>query len=557
MQHSLALSEIDYLKILDELDDALLITDTLYRIVEANRSACNLYGYTRHQLCRMRLADLTAGEGRHKRSNGSLFQVDLTEHSIVPGPGQPLLTIVRIREITVPHPPRLYKDLVETGPTLIARILPDTTLVFANDRFFQYFGLDRDTALGQKFAELPPDESSCRFLRSHFAAFTDHPQISINDGLVVSAGGEQRWVQFTESPILDEAGQLLEIQIIALDIHDQKMAQLQLQQSEAKYRAIMDQSNEGIILMDLFSGQIREVNRRVTDICGFSAEELLSLTNHELSTESLEEAREAGLKLKYDATLPAETIRLNTKDGRTVEVDRMGKRLDIGGQTMALFSVRDVSEKRQIESRLRLQTAELEKRVEQLQKAWSQTIDVLAAASEAKDPYTSGHQKRVARLSVAIGREIGLSEDQLTGLRMAALIHDIGKITVPADILSKPGLLSNLERQMVQLHVTAGYDLLRNLDLPWNVADVVLQHHERLDGSGYPAGLSGDAILFKSRILSVADVVEAMSYHRPYRPALGIEEGLAEIRREKGVLYDHQVVEACLNLFLDKKFTLS
>lgn len=449
-----------------------------------------------------------------------------------------------------------YRELVETGPALIVRILPDTTITFANERFCQYAGLERDSVIGLKYVDLPPDAATREALRDHFAAYILEPQNTVREGLITNARHEQHWLQFTESPIFDSSGNLREIQILALDIHESKLAQLRLQQSEAKYRAIMDQSNEGIILMDFISGQILEVNRKVSEMTGFSPEELLAFTNFELSVETPEQARAAGLKLKYDAILPSENIRLNVKGGGTVEVDRLGKRLDIEGNAVALFSVRDVSEKRQIESRLLQQTEELKKRVDQLQKAWSQTIDVLAAASEAKDPYTSGHQKRVAALAMGLGHELGLPEDQLTGLRMAALIHDIGKITVPADILSKPGILSNLERQMVELHVTAGYDLLRNLDLPWNVADVVLQHHERLDGNGYPGKLKGDDILFKSRILAVADVVEAMSSHRPYRPALGIVEALAEIRRGRGLVYDPQVVDACLSLFLDKNFSL-
>lgn len=551
----------DFLHILDELDDAILIIDHRQQIIEANRPACNLYGYTRHQLCRLSLPELAEGN-RQRRSNGSLFVADIIRRPLLLAVGAKPVTVVKVRDITkataaAAISPATYQDLIENGLSLVIRIMPDTTLTFVNDRFCRYFGLHRDIALGRRFSDLLLDADDREFIRDYFASYADRPKNTIVDRMMTCASGERRWLQFTESPIVDAAQNLRQLQLVALDIHEQKSAQIRLQQSEAKYRAIMDQANEGIILMDLFSGQIREVNKRISEICGFNAAELLSFTNYELSTETPDEAREAGLKLKYDAILPSETIRLNTRGGGTVEVDRMGKRLDIDGQVMALFSVRDVSEKRRIEAQLRQQTDELKKRVDQLQKAWSQTIDVLAAASEAKDPYTSGHQKRVAQLAEAIGQGLGLSEEQLTGLRMAALIHDIGKITVPADILSKPGILSNLERQMVQLHVTAGYDLLKNLDLPWNVAQVVLQHHERLDGSGYPAGLRADEILFKSRILAVADVVEAMSSHRPYRPALGIETGLAEIRREKGSLYDPLVVDACLRVFMDKNFVLA
>jgi len=147
-----------------------------------------------------------------------------------------------------------------------------------------------------------------------------------------------------------------------------------------------------------------------------------------------------------------------------------------------------------------------------------------------------------------------MSEDDLTGLRMAAMIHDIGKINVPGELLSKPGLLSPLERQLINTHANAGYTILKELDLPWDVAQVVKQHHERCDGSGYPDGLKQDQIKYSARILAVADVVEAMASHRPYRPALGIERALAEIEQGAGIAYDEMVAAACLTLFRERGF---
>jgi putative nucleotidyltransferase with HDIG domain len=183
-----------------------------------------------------------------------------------------------------------------------------------------------------------------------------------------------------------------------------------------------------------------------------------------------------------------------------------------------------------------------------------QTVETMAGLVEARDPYTAGHQQRVTYLACAIAAEMGLDPDRLQGLRVACFLHDIGKIVVPADILSKPGKISEMEFNIIKAHPQVGIDILKKIHFPWPVAQIVFQHHERLDGSGYPAGLKGEEILLESRILAVADVVEAMASHRPYRAALGIDKALEEISGMKGVLYDPEVVDACLKLFTGKGF---
>ena len=207
---------------------------------------------------------------------------------------------------------------------------------------------------------------------------------------------------------------------------------------------------------------------------------------------------------------------------------------------------------------LALHDIELEeerKRAKQkLQKTLEETIYALASAIEMRDPYTAGHQKRVTKLACAIAKEMGLSKEQIEGIRMAGLIHDIGKISIPSEILTKPGKLNDLEYSLIKTHPQAGYNILKGIEFPWPVAQIVLQHHERMDGSGYPQGLCGKDILLEAGILAVADVVEAMSSHRPYRPAYGIDKALEEISKNKGILYDPEVVNACLRLFNQKGF---
>ena len=185
------------------------------------------------------------------------------------------------------------------------------------------------------------------------------------------------------------------------------------------------------------------------------------------------------------------------------------------------------------------------------------TIHAMAATLETRDPYTAGHQRRVAELAVAIARELGFPEEEIQGIHLAGIVHDLGKISVPAEILSKPGRLTDLEYQIVKTHVQAGYDILKGIDFPWPIANLVLQHHERLDGSGYPHGLKDKEIMPGARILAVADTVEPMASHRPYRPGLGIAAALKEIAKNRGTLYDAAVVDACEKLFKEKGYKLS
>ncbi len=197
---------------------------------------------------------------------------------------------------------------------------------------------------------------------------------------------------------------------------------------------------------------------------------------------------------------------------------------------------------------------ELKQTTEKLVKALEDTIQAMAMIIEMKDPYTAGHQRRVTQLACAIAKKMGLSEDQISALHLAGLIHDVGKVHVPAEILANPDGLSEAEFSIIKTHPSVGYEILKAIEFPRPIAQIVHQHHERMDGSGYPSGLSGEDILLEARILAVADVVEAMSSHRPYRPALGIDRALSEITQKKAVLYDANVVDTCLWLFTEKSF---
>ena len=299
---------------------------------------------------------------------------------------------------------------------------------------------------------------------------------------------------------------------------------------------------------------VLDMQDRVLDL-NPAAERLIGCTMSEALGLSIEQV------WPFHAT-PKVPLNEMVKTGEELVVERDGRQRtyhpsvspinDAGGRPMGqVFLLTDITERKKAEEQLLVGRAELERQLRG-------TVHVIQEMTEARDAYTSGHQRRVAELAVAIARQMGLPEDSCVPLiDMAARIHDIGKVVVPAEILSKPGRLSPAEFALIKTHPQAGYDILKQAELPYPVPETVLQHHERYDGSGYPAGLSGDDILPEASILAVADVVEAMSSHRPYRAALGIEPALTEIAEGSGTRYYPDVVTACIAVFRENGFTFS
>jgi HD-GYP domain-containing protein (c-di-GMP phosphodiesterase class II) len=237
------------------------------------------------------------------------------------------------------------------------------------------------------------------------------------------------------------------------------------------------------------------------------------------------------------------------KDGSTIWVEIAASFLrDNNFKPARILTVtRDITERKQAEERLK-------ETLDRLRKAMETTIQVMISAVESRDAYTAGHQLRSTNLACAIATEMGLAQEKIDGIRMAGSIHDIGKLSIPAEILSKPTKLTEIEFSLIKEHSRIGYEILKDVESPWPLAQIVNQHHERMNGSGYPRSLKGDEILVESQILAVADVVEAMASHRPYRPALGIVAALKEIENNKGILYDTAVADACLKLFREKRY---
>jgi PAS domain S-box-containing protein/putative nucleotidyltransferase with HDIG domain len=245
-------------------------------------------------------------------------------------------------------------------------------------------------------------------------------------------------------------------------------------------------------------------------------------------------------------------FRIRRLDGNIRWVQGHGKLiLDGEGKPLRLSGTNlDITERKEAEIERTGMLNKIERNLMQFVSAFTRVV-------EQRDPYTAGHQFRVADLAFAIAKEMGVDAHRSKGVHLAGMMHDIGKISIPAEILSKPGRLNEIEYMMVRMHAEAGYQILKGIDFPWPIADMVRQHHERIDGTGYPLKLKGEEILLEGRILAVADVVEAMSSHRPYRAGLGMETALKEISSHKGDQFDQAVVEACIRLFKEKGFTFS
>lgn len=250
------------------------------------------------------------------------------------------------------------------------------------------------------------------------------------------------------------------------------------------------------------------------------------------------------------AALGSHICTLDVPEGRSIPIEtNVSHILDDWGTSIGNVLVfRDISERVKGEENLREYVAGLRRTLEA-------TVQALAVTAEKRDPYTAGHQQRVAALAGAIAAELGFDEERLEGLRVAGLLHDIGKIYIPAEILAKPALLTSMEMGLIKTHSEVGFDILKNIPFPWPVAEAVLQHHERMNGSGYPAGLKDSQIKDEAKILAVADVVEAMSSHRPYRAALGLDRALGEIKRNRGALYSPEAVDVCVSLLESGEFT--
>jgi PAS domain S-box-containing protein len=445
-----------------------------------------------------------------------------------------------------------FESLAESLPHAVWVKGPDGATEYVNSKYTEFVGQEGDWSRGWAWLGLVHPEDLAEARAAWDRALADGAAYK-SDLRVRTAGGEYRWVASRGAPMRGPDGAILAWVGTITDIDDQKRQERRLRRSQrelaataALLDALQTAAPVGLAFVDRQFRKLR-VNEALAKLTGLPVEDQIGRPASEITPDLWPQ-----LEPIYRSVLDTGEPVLN------LEVTRASASVP-GGTSYCLSSfypvrvdaevvgvgvvVVDITERRQAEGLLAANLDAL--------------VHTIATTVEVRDPYTAGHQTRVARLAAAIAEELDLDGSEVQGIATAAGIHDIGKIGVPAEILSKPGRLSTPEFEIIKQHSRQGHDILARIAFPWPVAQMILQHHERLDGSGYPDGLSGDQILAGARIIAVADVVEAMSSHRPYRPAIGTEVALAEIERQSGTKLDADAVNACIRLFREHAFDLN
>lgn len=427
----------------------------------------------------------------------------------------------------------------------------DGETIYANKAILDIYGYDsieelRNTSLRERYTPWTYEEYEIRRAQR----LKGEPGPTEYDISVVRKNGEIRHLHVFRKEIFWSGSK--RYLVIYQDITERKKAQEESRESEDKYRTILENIEDGYYEVDL-AGNFIFFNESMCKILGYSREEMAGMNNRRYTDSEYSKKLFQAFNKVYRTGKTTKEFdwQIIRKDGvkRYIEASVSLLRDMQDKPTGFRGIVSDITERKVAEEKLK-------RTLESLKRAAGTTIQVLVSALEVRDPYTAGHQSRAADLACAIATEMGLDKNKIEGIRMAGIIHDIGKLSVPSEILTKPASLTKLEYLMVQEHPRSGYEMLKDVESPWPLAEIVLQHHERINGTGYPRNLKVGDILLESRILAIADVVEAMASHRPYRASLGIEAALEEIEKNKGTLYDETAVDACLRLFREKGYHL-
>jgi PAS domain S-box-containing protein/putative nucleotidyltransferase with HDIG domain len=489
------------------------------------------------------------------KKDGTHFTGELNSALIKDAEGNPKMFIGTTRDITesikakevIKESEERYRDLVEKAG--IAILIDDIKgdFKYFNKKFASLFGYSVEEMEKLSIQSIVHLDDVDMVMKYHKGRVSSKKVPTRYEFRGIKKDGSDIYLEVDAVTLKGKGkGHIIGTRSYMWDITERKKAQEVIQESEEKFKTLFNSASDAIFIHDL-GGHFLEVNEVACDRLGYNRKELLKMGLEDIDSPKLVTMVPARTEeLDQRGHIFYETVHMR-RDGTVIPIELSSRIIEYNGEPVALSIARDITERKQAEE-------ERKQSFERLQRALEDTVNALASALEMRDPYTAGHQRRVADLACAIAKEMGLSEKQIDGIRLAGIIHDVGKIRVPGEILSWPGKLTEIDFNIIKAHPQVGYNILKTIEFPYSVAKIMLQHHERMDGSGYPSGLKDGEILQEAKILAVADVVEAMASHRPYRPARGIEKALVEIAKNKVVLYDPKVADACLKLFKEKKY---
>ncbi|UCF70761.1 MAG: PAS domain S-box protein [candidate division WOR-3 bacterium] len=494
-------------------------------------------------------------EAVRRRKDGTLIDVSVLASPIVVN-GKQVGIYAIYRDITarkkadndLRESEERYRDLVEKAGAAILLVDRAGKFTFYNKRFAELLGYTSGEMRTKDLKSIVHPDDLDRVNNIREELLKGKVDTLKHEFKGIGKNGSIVYLECDATGLRDN-GKVVGTRSYIWDVTQRTKTEEELKSSEERMKLLFEYAPDGYYINDL-KGTFLDGNRAAEEMTGYKKQELIGKNFAKLKLLSSDQVPKYLALLARNAigypTGPDE-FTLTRKDGSKTIVGIRTYPVRIEGKTVVLGIARDITEYKHTQEELR-------KSYERMQKVLEDTINALTSAVEKRDPYTAGHQHRVAVLADTIAERLNLPSDQKEGLHVAALVHDIGKINVPAGILNKPTSLSDAEFALVRDHVLVGYEILRTIEFPWDVAEIVLQHHERMNGTGYPSGTKGSAIMLEARILAVADVVESMMAHRPYRPALGREKAINELTKNKKNLYDTRVVNTCLKILKDRKF---
>lgn len=572
-------NEEKYRTILENIDDGYYEVDLSGNLTFFNDSLCRIHGYPRGELTGMnyrQYADdensktvFSAFNGVYKtgipakglvwqiiRKDGSKRYIEASVSLRKNSAGRPIgfrgitrdITERRQSEMALRESEERYRALFDRSLDLVYIYDFEGRFIDANNAALNRLGYKREEIQSMNFASLLSHDQLPLAFKASQEIRENGVQKHLIEFRLHHKNGSEIYVETQGSTVISN-GKPVAIQAIARDITGRKRVEESLRVSEEQYRLVIENAKEAIFIVQ--NMKLIFANDATMAITGYPQEILTSkpFTDFIHPDDRPMVVAHHMKRLKGGKIVPTYSFRIMARDGAILWCELNAAVIQWQGKPATLNFLSNITERKRAEDESKQSFA-------RMRKALGATVHAISTVVELKDPYTSGHQRRVADLSRSIAREMGLSADRQDFIRTSTTIHDIGKIAIPSEILSKPTKLTDLEFNLIKTHAQFGYDILKNIEFPWPVADVVLQHHERMNGSGYPRGLQGNDILLEARILAVSDVVESMASHRPYRPALGIEMALAEIGKNRGILYDVDVVDACVKLFHEKGYRL-